>query len=638
MTKITLNSKTFAVPLDKLEPDERNVRLTGREIDVPELAHNIAHEGLLHGLGVRPVLDDSGEPTGRYGVVIGGRRLAALRLLVKKQRLAKDEPVTCFAVKPAALTSAGLAENLHRLAMHPADAYVAFARMSGEGLCDAEIAVRFGLSPSTVQKRLRLGRLSPALLDALRANRISEPVAQAFAITDDTEAQQRVYAKVQGREWIDPQIVRSMLTEGEVPSHDRRVALIGLAAYEQAGGGVRRDLFADEPGGGVTLTDPGLLDRLVLEKLAAEGDRLRADGWRTVSVSMMPSEDMRGFYAAPFDREPLPEDADRRLTDLSEQYDTLVEQGEAEGLTDEEEERLDAIQAEITAIEEATERYSDETKAAGRVFVFLSDSELRVVKGLPRAGQAQTASEIGTAEDDDEQGADDNLSTPDHSAIKKPELSAMLTAELQAHRTAALQARVAQMPDLALRLVVHSLLLGRGHGGYRTVAQISGHEPNLQQACRTIEDTEAVRTVTAMHDRRGDHEPGEHADLLPWLLSLDNGEVLNVLAPLVASTVDAGSEDWSQGAGRSLAAGVATAARLNMTDWWTPTVETYFGRVTKMQIGQAVTEAGAGPFNTEGKKAEVAAAAARLVAGTDWLPAMLRGPPEGNGDVKRSTA
>nr|WP_294563260.1 ParB/RepB/Spo0J family partition protein [uncultured Rhodopila sp.] len=637
MTKITLNTETFTVPLDKLEPDERNVRLTGREIDVPELAHNIAHEGLLHGLGVRPVLNDSGEPTGRYGVVIGGRRLAALKLLVKKQRLAKDEPVTCFAVKPAALTSAGLAENLQRVPMHPADAYVAFARMSGEGLCDAEIAVRFGLSPTTVQKRLRLGRLSPALLDALRANRISEPVAQAFAITDDVEAQDRIFAKVQGRAWIDPAVVRAMLTEGEVPSHDRRVALIGLAAYEQAGGGVRRDLFADDAGGGVTLTDPGLLDRLVLEKLAAEGDRLRADGWQDVSVSMMPPEDIRGFYAAPFDREPLSEDADRRLTELSEQYDALVEQGEAEGLTDEEEERLDAIQAEITAIEAATETYSDATKTAGRAFVFLGDGGLRVVRGLPRAGLAQTADETGI-DDDGEPGANGGVSAPDHPAIKKPELSATLTAELQAHRTAALQARVAQMPDLALRLVVHSLLLCRSHGGYRTVAKISGYEPNLQQACRTIDDTEAVRMVSEMHDRRGDAEPGDHADLLPWLLSLDNGEVLTVLAPLVASTVDAGCEDWSQGADRSLAAGVAAAARLDMTEWWTPTVETYFGRVTKAQIGLAVTEAGAGPFNTEGKKAEVAAAAARLVAGTGWLPAMLRSPPEGNGNAERSPA
>jgi ParB family chromosome partitioning protein len=509
--------------------------------------------------------------------------------------------------------------------------------MSDEGLCDAEIAVRFGLSPATVQKRLRLGRLSPALLDALRANRISEPVAQAFAITDDTEAQERIFAKVQGRGWIDPQMVRAMLTEGEVPGHDRRVALVGLAAYEQAGGGVRRDLFADEAGGGITLTDPGLLDRLVLEKLAAEGDRLRADGWQDVSVSMMPPEDMRGFYAAPFDRAPLSEDTDRRLTDLSEQYDALVEQGEAEGLTDEEEERLDAIRAEVAAIEAATEAYSDATKAAGRAFVFLGDGGLRVVRGLPRAGLAQIANEIGADNDDDgEPGANGGVSTPEHPAGRKPELSATLTAELQAHRTAALQTRVAQMPDLALRLVVHSLLLCRSHGGYRTVAKISGYEPNLQQACRTIADTEAVRMVAAMHDRRGDQEPGEHADLLPWLLSLDNAEVLNVLAPLVASTVDAGCDDWSQAAGRSLAAGVATAARLTMTDWWTPTVETYFGRVTKAQIARAVTEAGAGPFNTEGKKAEVAAAAARLVAGTGWLPAMLRSPPADNGEAANS--
>jgi len=309
-----------------------------------------------------------------------------------------------------------------------------------------------------------------------------------------------------------------MLTEGEVPSHDRRVALIGLAAYEQAGGGVRRDLFADDAGGGVTLTDPGLLDRLVLEKLAAEGDRLRADGWRTVSVSMMPPEDMRGFYAAPFDRTPF---AGRRRA-AADRFERAIRcasgAGRGGGLTDEEEARLDAVQAEITAIEEATERYSDETKAAGRAFVFLSDGGLRVVRGLPRAGQTtpQTADEIGAAEDDDACGSDDHLSTPDHPAIKKPELSAALTAELQAHRNAALQARVAQMPDLALRLVVHSPLLGRGHGGYRTVAKISGYEQNLQQACRTIADTEAVRTVTEMHDRRGDIEPGEHADLLPW--------------------------------------------------------------------------------------------------------------------------
>jgi len=619
MAKIVLDTEAFTVPLDRLVRDPANVRVADRDADIPALAHNIAHEGLLQNLGVRPVMDADGQPTDQYSVAIGGRRHAALRYLVKAKRLAKDAPVRCSLIRTEAVASAGASENLQRIAMHPADAYAAFARMSNDGLSDAEIAVRFGITPATVQKRLRLGRLSPQLLDALRANRITEQVAQAFAITDDIEAQERVYAKVQGESWINPQVVRSMLTEGEVPS----VTFVGLAVYEQAGGDVRRDLFADDKGGGVTLTDPGLLDRLALEKLAAEGDRLRADGWQVVSVSMMPPEDMRGFHPAPFDRVPLSEEADQRLTTLSEQYDALAEQGEADGLTDEEEERLDAIQSEITAIQEATERYSDRTKTAGKAFVFLGDGGLCVVNGLPRGGVAQASDET-PAGDDDERS---QVSTPDHPAAGKPELSASLTGELQAHRTAALQARVAQMPDLALRLVVHSLLLGRGHGGYRAVAKISGYEPSLKQACPTIEDTEAARMVTEMHDLRGHHEPGEHAELLPWLLSLDNAEVLNVLAPLVASTVNAGCEDWSRGAGLSLAAQAATAARLNMADWWTPTVETYFGRVTKAQIGRAVTEAGAGPFNTEGKKAEVAAAAARLVAGTGWLPSMLRAPP-----------
>jgi ParB family chromosome partitioning protein len=73
---------------------------------------------------------------------------------------------------------------------------------------------------------------------------MTEQVAQAFAITTDTEAQERVFDRLQGRGSIDPRMVRSILTEGEVPALDRRVRFVGLAAYEAAGGAVRRDLSA----------------------------------------------------------------------------------------------------------------------------------------------------------------------------------------------------------------------------------------------------------------------------------------------------------------------------------------------------------------------------------------------------------
>jgi ParB family chromosome partitioning protein len=619
MPKISLNAETFTVPLDKLERDNANVRQTDRETDVAALADNIAAEGLLQNLGVRAVVDGSGEPTGRYGVIIGGRRLAALKLMVKDKRLAKNAPIRCAHVAPEAVTSAGLAENQHRIAMHPADAYVAFAKMADDGLSENDIAVRFGISPLTVQKRLRLGRLSPRLLDALRSNAITNEVAQAFAITTDHQAQDRVLTQLEEGRWIEPHVVRKMLTEGEVPRHDRRVLFVGLDAYEQASGPVRRDLFSDGPNG-TTLLDPALLDQLVTEKLTAEADRLRADGWQSVAVSTMAPDDLRAFYTAPFERAALSDEAEAQIAAKADELDALAAKGEAEGLTDEEEDRANEIEAEIEAIQGQGDRYSDETKAVGKAFVYLDYSGLQVFHALPRDGLTPASGRSAGPDDDEDPPAR-------HPAPEKPPFSASLTADLQAQRSAALQAQVAERPGLALRLVVHSLLLARGHATYRAVAKITPHEPYLKQACPTIEASKAYRLLTDMHDSQGNHIPGEHAEILPWLLQISDAEVLTVLAPLVASTVNAGTDDWSRGMGLSLEAQAAQAADLDMREYWEATPEAYFQRVSKAQIGQAVNEAGAGPFSLDGKKADVAAAAARLTAGTGWLPSLLRMPP-----------
>src|SRR3546814_12084469 len=45
-----------------------------------------------------------------------------------------------------------------------------------------------------------------------------------------------------------------------------------------------RDLFEHDDGG--WLTDPALLDRLVDEKLAAEGERIGAEGWKWVAAAV----------------------------------------------------------------------------------------------------------------------------------------------------------------------------------------------------------------------------------------------------------------------------------------------------------------------------------------------------------------
>jgi ParB family chromosome partitioning protein len=59
----------------------------------------------------------------------------------------------------------------------------------------------------------------------------------------------------------------------------RRERFVTLAAYEQAGGGVRRDLLCDDDSG-VFILDVDILDRLAGEKLEADAGAVRAEGWK----------------------------------------------------------------------------------------------------------------------------------------------------------------------------------------------------------------------------------------------------------------------------------------------------------------------------------------------------------------------
>jgi ParB family chromosome partitioning protein len=75
---------------------------------------------------------------------------------------------------------------------------------------------------------------------------------------------------------------------------------------------------------------------------------------------------------------------------------------------------------------------------------------------------------------------------------------------------------------------------------------------------------------------------------------------------------------------------LAQASGLDMTRTWTATAESYFGRVTKARIVEAVRE-GAGEEaarRLDGlKKADMTTAAEQALAGRPWLPSLLRMAP-----------
>ena len=93
--KITL-SPSRDIPFNKLLLSQSNVRRIKAGVSIEELAEDIARRGLLQGLSVRPVVDDTGVETGMFEIPAGGRRYRALELLVKQKRLAKTAPVPCI--------------------------------------------------------------------------------------------------------------------------------------------------------------------------------------------------------------------------------------------------------------------------------------------------------------------------------------------------------------------------------------------------------------------------------------------------------------------------------------------------------------------------------------------------------------
>ncbi len=144
-----------------------NTRKTDRLAEIKQLAASIEAKGLLENLVVQPA--GNGETDSMYDVVAGGRRLAALKLLAKRKKLARDHRVPCLVLgNGTGAIEASLTENFMRIPPHPADQFEAFAK-TGDGLSTDAIAARFGITKTFVDQRLKLASVSPRLVAEYRA-------------------------------------------------------------------------------------------------------------------------------------------------------------------------------------------------------------------------------------------------------------------------------------------------------------------------------------------------------------------------------------------------------------------------------------------------------------------------------------
>jgi ParB family chromosome partitioning protein len=233
------------VPLSRLVASpKRNVRRVRPSAGYRAgLKASIQAQGVMQNLIVCPALNGKGKETGDFEVVGGEQRRSVLVELAKEGVIGREEEILCRVKPTREAAEASLAENLHRASMHPADEFEAFKRLIDDGRSVEDVAVSFGVSPLTVRRRMRLASVSPRLLGLYREGGVDLEQLMALAVSDDQEAQERVWEGCP--EWQrTPQRLRQLLTGEEVDAARDPVArFVGVKAFEKAGGPVRRDLF-----------------------------------------------------------------------------------------------------------------------------------------------------------------------------------------------------------------------------------------------------------------------------------------------------------------------------------------------------------------------------------------------------------
>jgi ParB family chromosome partitioning protein len=620
---VAASQELLLIPLSRLRPSSRNVRKSGGA-SIPELASSIARVGLLQNLTVTAASD--GE---HYEVVAGRRRLAALKLLVKRRKLAKDHAVHCLLVRDDAARTVSLTENVQREAMSPIEELFAWKGLAAEGRPVEDIAADFGVTPLVVQRRLKLANVSPRLLADFDTQAVSLEQLMALAITDDHAAQEAAF--YDSPQWQrNPEALRDHLTSEEIDANRDAVArFVGQEAYEQAGGGIRRDLFADEKNG-IFLTDGALLESLARDKLASTVEQVQREGWAWVDAApRATSADLYQFQRARSTRREPNKTEAKCIAKLEAQQAKLQDRvdDENEDMSDEQAQALhtemDELGNELEAIERSLIEYPPAVLTLAGAVVSVDHAGAVVVhRGLLREEQSKALRTQGQQESGMAGGgADEGATEP-----SKPGISEKLAKRLSAHRTAALQAEVARHPHIALVAVVHRLALRVIGDAYRlegSPVNISAspqdglglHAPDIAQSLAVI-GMQEVRQAWA------DRLPKDPDVLFTELLAYPQQELLSLLAVCVASTVGAVTTRESD----TPAVLLAQAVGLDMHDWWTPTSAGYFEHVSKAKTLEAVQVFAPEQVNrlSKLKKAEIASEAERLAVGSGWLPVMFQ--------------
>ncbi len=643
--KIVLSSSRD-IPFNKLILSQSNVRKIKAGVSIEELAQDIAHRTLLQSITVRAVCDVDGALTGMFEIPAGGRRYRALELLVRQKRLSKTAPVPCVVREGGIAEEDSLAENVQRAPLHPLDQFRAFLTLREKGQSEEEIAAAFFVPVAVVKQRLRLASVSPRLLEVYADDGMTLDQLMAFTVNADHERQEQVFERLTQSYSREPHAIRRMLTEGAARASDKRAQFVGLDVYEETGGTILRDLFQGDDGG--WLQDVGLLDRLVAERLERQAEAIRAEGGKWIEGAPdFAYGHTYGLRRLRGDQPQFTEEEQASRDALQAEFDAIeAAYAVDETFPEDVDQRLGEIETAIAALDGRPVIFEDDEVGRAGAFVSIDGSgDLRIDRGYVRPEDEQliepeaedethptSAGSVAARTEHDGGGValspDDALEPEEDDGLKP--IPERLMTELTAHRTLALRHAVGQDPGVAFHAVLHALCLKVFYRyAVDTCLELDLKSAGFAAQAPGLNDTVLAHAMEDRHQAWITALPKEPADLWDALAEFDGDSQSALLAHCVSLSVNAVYEVYNRRP-RALthADRLARAVDLDMVAaGWTPTVETYLGRVTKARILNAVREARgdrAAQLIDHLKKTEMAEKAQELLAGSGWLPEPLR--------------
>ena len=583
------------VPWNKLVPSKRNVRKV--KADPTQLAANIEADGLIHPL---VVIEREG---GRYEVAAGERRRRAIGLLIKAGKWERTALVAVEVRAEDQATALSLAENVQRVAMHPADAFRAFGALAADGHDEAAIANRYGYDAAEVRRLLTLGQLSPRVLNALAADKIDVETARAFTLTNDHARQDAVLARHKSaRE------VRAMLTDTKVGTGSRGFLFVA-DAYRDHGGTITTDLFATDGEG--YADNAALVAELVQERFDSLAHDMRGRGWGEVHAGERePNERYQWHHVhAATCRELTPEEVQ-----LIDELEAAIAARRAEiGKDVWRDAVIDAHERAIRKVQRARDIYSPEQMKSATLVLALDSAG-----GIETTVYTKRIARTGAIGGTKSTGGDRSL------------IDAKMTEDLSRVRTAALQYEVANNDALARDVLLDRLL------STVTATYAPPHAVQLRAGERLLTERSfgiAMGEIASPASRVADTlatMPADEGARFAWLRALDDDSKTRLLSYCTAALLDATERKFPEHTRLASAERIATAAALDMAQHWQPTDE-FWNRLSKRALLAALTETlGAAAASTwaGSKRSEIAAVCATRVAGSGWLPPSLRPRPQ----------